>query len=404
MSVLLLKINTQKFLYTEFLNTAIKKNKIEQIKILANIIEKECLNNYELFALVWKKLKEIDHSDTSQQFLEKRDVLIYIGLKIQDCDGNTLLHNAIDEYSCSNIEIIARELLSRDDRQIERKNNLGNTPLHHAAEKNHLDAAMQLIELNAEVNAQNREGDTPLHLVARAASRSQKQIFLGIAEFLINKGANLARKNNDKKIPYQLAGTNFGIKEHLQLGIETIEERMNLVREAIEENNSLETRFLLLPFENIDDPTLFKAAFLNAKIKPEIISLLIKKQAPFSHEKNRTPLMEAIRIGNYSICLAIKHFQNTQQENLHDDDGNTLFHFAAQQRDPCFLELLDNKNGLNSKNKAGKTPLVVAIERKLMVTAKALIHLGADREEAVAFFDDSSVHNVNEIFRLLSQI
>uniref|UniRef100_H2YH20 Osteoclast-stimulating factor 1 n=1 Tax=Ciona savignyi TaxID=51511 RepID=H2YH20_CIOSA len=76
----------------------------------------------------------------------------------------------------------------------------GSTALHWAARGGHGEC-VELLTDNAllHLNIQNKLGETPLH---GAAWKSHAQI----VEFLLEKGADPNIKNNDKKLPYDLAG------------------------------------------------------------------------------------------------------------------------------------------------------------------------------------------------------
>lgn len=78
----------------------------------------------------------------------------------------------------------------------------GNTPLHDALAAGNDTVAAELIENNADVNAKNKAGVTPLHL---AVNDKCKQM----VKYLIQKGADPKATDNDGKNPeaYALEGT-----------------------------------------------------------------------------------------------------------------------------------------------------------------------------------------------------
>ncbi|KAL4228182.1 Osteoclast-stimulating factor 1 [Mactra antiquata] len=75
----------------------------------------------------------------------------------------------------------------------------GSTPLHWAAHGGHIDCLQALLAVrNVQVSVQNKLGDTPLHSAA----------WKGHAEAvnkLLEKGAVANIRNNEGKLPYQLA-------------------------------------------------------------------------------------------------------------------------------------------------------------------------------------------------------
>lgn len=75
----------------------------------------------------------------------------------------------------------------------------GSTPLHWAAHGGHIDCMQTLLNIpNCQVSVQNKLGDTPLH---SAAWRGHADA----VKLLLDKGAQADIKNNEGKLPYQLA-------------------------------------------------------------------------------------------------------------------------------------------------------------------------------------------------------
>ncbi|WP_353289127.1 ankyrin repeat domain-containing protein [Wolbachia endosymbiont (group A) of Pogonocherus hispidulus] len=79
--------------------------------------------------------------------------------------------------------IIEKYLVDKKDVNV--KNDEGNTPLHLAVEEGNLEAVKHLIEKGAGINAVNRYGYTPLRIAAYKGSTD-------IAVYLVEKGANVS--------------------------------------------------------------------------------------------------------------------------------------------------------------------------------------------------------------------
>jgi ankyrin repeat protein len=89
------------------------------------------------------------------------------------------------------------QLLINNGANVNAQNKDGNTPLHKASEHGNTEVAKLLIENGANVNAQDKNGLTPLHVAIR--------YFTEIALLLINKGASLFAKTIKGLHPLDLA-------------------------------------------------------------------------------------------------------------------------------------------------------------------------------------------------------
>jgi ankyrin repeat protein len=84
------------------------------------------------------------------------------------------------------------------DADVNAKDDVGGTPLHTAVVLNHLDIAKRLLKYNADVNAKDHDKRTPLHF---AAMRGQ----LDHVWELLSHGANRYAKNKAGQTPQQVA-------------------------------------------------------------------------------------------------------------------------------------------------------------------------------------------------------
>ena len=107
----------------------------------------------------------------------------------QDGIGNTALHFAI---SCKR-EIATKELLAHSDVDVKVKNNNNRTLLHYASswEDIPMDLFTQILEKSTDINAQDKDGWTALHVTIYHKSEITTKILLA------HKDVNVNIKNND---------------------------------------------------------------------------------------------------------------------------------------------------------------------------------------------------------------
>jgi ankyrin repeat protein len=129
-----------------------------------------------------------------------------------DVDERTPLHLA-----CYYGKVDVAEVLLDHGAQVDAADIRGHTPLHQVTQgnndypnfdmgqwglKQHLGnfllLAMRLLESDADLNAQNKDQETPLHLASRLRLRE-------MARFLLDNGADVNAKNSEGKSPLQLA-------------------------------------------------------------------------------------------------------------------------------------------------------------------------------------------------------
>ena len=83
-------------------------------------------------------------------------------------DGFAPLHLA-----CLNNHLdVARELLDCSATQVDIENLSKQTPLHLCVERQHFELIKLLIEKKCNLNAQDKDGDTPLHCILRQVTLS----------------------------------------------------------------------------------------------------------------------------------------------------------------------------------------------------------------------------------------
>jgi ankyrin repeat protein len=86
------------------------------------------------------------------------------------------------------------------------------TPLHLAAYHGLLGITRTLVERNADINAQDMHGKTPLYRIMGNMYPTSEKIFFDVAKFLLEHGADADAKDNDDSTVLHAASYYGGVK------------------------------------------------------------------------------------------------------------------------------------------------------------------------------------------------
>ena len=208
----------------------------------------------------------------------------------------------------------------------------------------------ELVKKNPElVNAKNSNQNTPLHI----AAESDNEV---IAEYLIEKGADLTAMNGSKFTPLMVAGLSAA-KLLIEKGADI---------NFISPNGNSTALVWAMLFEKKDVAEYFLE--LGAKI-PEA----------------GTPncfinLQSAFKIG--CIKYLKKYLSQGQNPLIEDESKNTLLHYAAEGNSHEIAEKLINLDvAINKYNISGRAPIHIAAYSGNLSVVELLIKMGVDKNE-----------------------
>lgn len=238
------------------------------------------------------------------------------------------------------------ELLIQNGADVNTKISRGvrNSLLHNAVEDRKPGLIQLLLKHNANINAQNLLGQTPLHIAATLSARFVRIPYEQIMHYLIyTQKTNLAIKDNQGNTCLHLATCNYGIHQLIQAGA-----NINAV------NNSGET------------PLHYYAR--NETVNIETIALFFKHNehsidVSITSAIGTTPLHIAAK---YGILSTIKYFIKKNANIFAADHNNQLpLHIACMQNNPqshLIIASLSSVNGfnINARTNTGCTPLLLA--------------------------------------------
>ena len=318
---------------------------------------------------------------------------------LQDTQRMTPLHYAVRSNSNDVLEVIVgKESIAQN---IDIIGDKGLTPLHLAAIYGNKEAAEFLIGNNANVNAQDSEGRTALHL---AVMNKQSEI---VSLLLKSKGIVYTTKDchglpalfyafdgnsGDSKAMGEIRDAlvmahkgkcdfmddkdtgNINLIENKSMGNE---ENMKVIQNQIIEVliNKLTklkasgNKKAICSLFNLDESAEFNlnwsdihfAAFAGNQ---DIIQYLISHSVDINlqeQDENMTPIHIAVKVGNKSAVDVL--LEKEVNLSIKDRNGNTPLHIAMLQKNLDIIILLYNKNAnLFVKNNAGQTPWDLANE------------------------------------------
>ena len=208
-------------------------------------------------------------------------------------------------------------LLNGNGESLELRDSAGRTALFRAITSKQLDALGLLISLGANINAIDNQGFTPLHVAAQEGYSEAAQV-------LIDRGADVSARSNSRLTPLLLADT----VEHLPI-----------LRILVERGADINA---------IDDAST------------TIVHMVAKKPKPHS--------------ATLYHFLVLHHAELDKKDNARD----TPAHLAACFGNTEFIRFLKEKRKdiEHCRNRAGVTPLMVAVEKDQVVVVKLLMEMG----------------------------
>jgi len=250
--------------------------------------------------------------------------------------GNKPLHMAVEASQKEAVNY----LLSKNA-NIEAKNSNGETPLLLSAKYGLLDISKLLLQKDANIFAKNDAGDTVLHTTLKNFKNQKNKALLN-ATFYINQKASINVQNNWGDTPSHLAS-----KYNLIEVIKLLEKNNALL--SIKNNYGNTPIFLTLNTSFIPYSTLNSKAF----------EYLINKNLNFKDKNKKKQTLLHRTCNPKYIEQLIKKGISINEE---DKDGYTPPFLAIRTcSKEAIIKYLENGFNIKSINKKGESPLFVAL-------------------------------------------
>ncbi|MDR2806579.1 MAG: ankyrin repeat domain-containing protein [Puniceicoccales bacterium] len=234
------------------------------------------------------------------------------------------------------------------DAKARNTNNKDNTILHEIilCEGDISDIVEQLIRQGADINAQNKYKNTPLHYAVLVGN-------IEMVKFLVEHGANINITNKKEKTPLDLAE-----KEQNRTICDYLEEIIKNKEEI---------------FKNLDRINVQELEKMNKAIKHNSPNV-----AKLSNEKGETLLHRMAGMGKLDVVAYL--LKQGADINAQDDLGKTPIRWALEFQQFPVMEFLMSTDGIdmNKTDESGQTPLCYAVKHNLVNIVNFLIERGVD--------------------------
>ena len=313
---------------------------------------------------------EIDEERVKSGRTDVVELLDQQGAQLSAGKSNSRGDEICEAAAAGDIEAVKAQLVKGADPNA-RDSELGATPLSWATLFNHFDVAEFLIQKGADVNARNRDEGTALHGAA----------FLGhadIAELLIQRGADLNARNDKGESPYDVSKVDWGITQliaswlEIELDRDEVKAGRTVVVEMLQQHSSTDTN-------RWGDDICFAVKSGNIEAVKEQLAKGADTDTGDS-QFGVSPLSWAALLGKTEIAELL--IQNGADVNGRNRDGGTALHGAAFLGHADTAALLIQKGAdINATNDKGETSLyVMAANWEITEYIAGLLEIEVDAE------------------------
>ncbi|MDA3809408.1 MAG: ankyrin repeat domain-containing protein [Spirochaetaceae bacterium] len=258
------------------------------------------------------------------------------------------------------------------EKNIDTLNSSGNTILHIAAKKGLGTLVDFLIEKGANVNKRNSDGDLALDISLENKSDIE---YAKVSEALISAGSSRSKYTDFSYIYTVFQLSDYNIRD--EYGKTPLHKASELGHEGF-------VKLFLANDANLDIRDKPGNTALHEAVRSgyiNIVRLLLEKGADVNAEdfNENTPLHVSLSVEK-NTDIAKLLIEKGADINSKNSFGNTPLHLTVslQETKDMAQILIDNGAYIDSRNKSGNTPLMLAVEKEHKEIAQLLLSKGAD--------------------------
>ena len=301
-----------------------------------------------LYLLSWSVKGGVNSEEDSALHIVARHGMVTTVQLLVDCGADV---NAVNKHGQTPLHIVASEkkdcpelceILLKHDAKINTVDEDGNQPLHLACQQNHVETGNVFISYGADVSAVNSNGHSPLHLLSTSVRHSKSGV------------------NSEEESILHIAAR-YGMVTTVQLLVSCGAD-VNAV------NKHGQTPLHVVASREKDCPELYKILLRCGDAKINAVD----------GDGNQPLHLTCQQCYTETVQVMVSHGADTNAVNKH---GQTPLHIVASRKKDCpeLCEiLLEHDAKSNTVNRNGNQPLHLACQQYHSKTVELMVSYGAD--------------------------
>nr|XP_055076899.1 transient receptor potential cation channel, subfamily N, member 1 isoform X1 [Misgurnus anguillicaudatus] len=280
------------------------------------------------------------------------------------------------------------EMLLKSGADVNAEQENGETAMHVAARHGSLQMIKALIQEGGDVTFTSKVGENPLHVAVR---HCHAHVAEEILNYLMNERSHqeallcVQQGNQDGETPLHLAAELKGESVH------QTDEDIDIIKILMEHHADITA----VTKQTGETPLHYSARLGNTALLQEMLAYVPSSQlqtAVNKHSKNgRSPLLLAAEQGHTEVVQTL--LQHNARVDVFDEEGKAAIHLAAEQGHQDIVDiLLSHKAFVNAKTKLGLTPLHLSAQSGSARLVRLLVETHQATIDALSLSKQTPLH------------